>query len=91
MIDHTAVIADDAVLGEGVRIGAFVVIACAGTLHATGRPIDDARDAAVALEPLAGNLASTLFGAGLLGAALLAAAVLPLSTAYSVSEAFGQE
>jgi Mn2+/Fe2+ NRAMP family transporter len=72
-------------------IGAFVVIACAATLHTTGRPIEDARDAAVALEPLAGNLASTLFGAGLLGAALLAAAVLPLSTAYSVSEAFGQE
>ena len=71
-------------------IGAFVVIACAATLHATGRPIDDASDAAVALEPLAGNLASTLFGAGLLGAALLAAAVLPLSTAYSVSEAFGR-
>lgn len=72
-------------------IGAFVVIACAATLHAAGRPIDDAGDAAVALEPLAGNLASTLFGAGLLGAALLAAAVLPLSTAYSVSEAFGRE
>jgi len=72
-------------------IGVFVVIACAATLHATGRPIDDARDAAVGLEPLAGSLASTLFGAGLLGAALLAAAVLPLSTAYSVSEAFGRE
>ena len=72
-------------------IGAFVVIACAATLHAAGQPIDDAGDAAVALEPLAGNLASTLFGAGLLGAALLAAAVLPLSTAYSVSEAFGRK
>jgi NRAMP (natural resistance-associated macrophage protein)-like metal ion transporter len=73
-------------------IGVFVVIACAATLHASGRTdIDSARDAAVALEPLAGNLASTLFGAGLLGAALLAAAILPLSTAYSVSEATGHE
>jgi NRAMP (natural resistance-associated macrophage protein)-like metal ion transporter len=73
-------------------IGAFVVIACAATLHASGRTeIDTAREAAVALEPLAGNLASTLFGAGLLGAALLAAAILPLSTAYSVSEATGHE
>jgi Mn2+/Fe2+ NRAMP family transporter len=72
-------------------IGAFVVIACAATLHATGRTIEDARDAAVGLEPLAGGLASTLFAAGLLGAALLAAAVLPLSTAYSVSEALGHE
>lgn len=72
-------------------IGAFVVVACAATLHASGRSIDDARDAAAALEPLAGHLAGALFGAGLLGAALLAASVLPLSTAYSVSEALGRE
>jgi NRAMP (natural resistance-associated macrophage protein)-like metal ion transporter len=72
-------------------IGAFVVVACAATLHSQGRSINDAADAAVALEPLAGSLASTLFGAGLLGAALLAASILPLSTAYSVGEAFGYE
>jgi NRAMP (natural resistance-associated macrophage protein)-like metal ion transporter len=73
-------------------IGAFVVVACAATLHATGKgEIETARDAAVALEPLAGHLASTLFGVGLVGAALLAAAIVPLSTAYSVSEAFGRE
>jgi NRAMP (natural resistance-associated macrophage protein)-like metal ion transporter len=73
-------------------IGAFVLVACAATLHATGhRNIDDARDAALALKPLAGHLASTLFGAGLVGAALLAAAVVPLSTAYSVAEGFGRE
>jgi NRAMP (natural resistance-associated macrophage protein)-like metal ion transporter len=72
-------------------IGAFVVIACAATLHAAGQSVDDARDAAKGLEPLAGHLAALLFGAGLLGAALLAAAILPLSTAYSVSEATGHE
>lgn len=73
-------------------IGSFVVVACAATLHATGQTeINDARDAAVALEPLAGQFASALFGVGLLGAALLAAAVVPLSTAYSVSEALGRE
>lgn len=72
-------------------IGFFVVVASAATLHAEGRSIDDAADAAQALEPLAGDLASTLFGAGLLGAALLAASILPLSTAYSVSEALGRE
>jgi Mn2+/Fe2+ NRAMP family transporter len=72
-------------------IGAFVIIACAATLHASGRSINDAADAAVALEPFAGHLAATLFGAGLLGAALLAASILPLSTAYSVSEAVGSE
>jgi NRAMP (natural resistance-associated macrophage protein)-like metal ion transporter len=72
-------------------IGVFVVVACAATLHADGRSINDARDAAVALDPLAGSLAATLFGAGLLGASLLAASILPLSTAYSVSEAMGDE
>jgi len=83
----------DVVSGAGLTgiIGLFVVVACAATLHATGRPdIKDARDAAVALRPLAGHFASTLFGVGLLGAALLAAAVVPLSTAYSVSEAVGR-
>lgn len=72
-------------------IGFFVVIACAATLHATGRSIEDARDAAVALEPLAGAWSARLFGAGLLGAGLLAVAVVPLSTAYSVAETFGTE
>lgn len=72
-------------------IGAMVVIACAATLNAAGRSINDARDAAAALEPLAGGLASTLFGVGLVGAALLAASILPLSTAYSVCEAAGVE
>ena len=72
-------------------IGFFVVVACAATLHASGRSIEDAGDAADALSPLAGDLASLLFGAGLLGASLLAASILPLSTAYSVSEAMGDE
>ncbi|MEZ5101081.1 MAG: divalent metal cation transporter [Thermoleophilia bacterium] len=83
----------DVVVGAAMTgvIGAFVVVACAATLHAAGRGIDDARDAASALEPLAGGIASTLFGVGLLGAALLATAILPLSTAYSVCEALGAE
>ena len=72
-------------------IGLFVVVACAATLHPKGVEINDARDAAQALEPLAGATASTLFGLGFLGAALLAAAIVPLSTAYSVSEAFGRK
>lgn len=73
-------------------IGIFIVIACAATLHAADRQdINDAGEAAAALKPLAGHLASSLFGFGLLGSALLAAAVVPLSTAYSVSESFGRE
>ncbi len=71
-------------------IGLFVVVACAATLHAQGVEVNDAGDAARALEPLAGSAASTLFGLGFLGAALLAAAIVPLSTAYSISEALGR-
>jgi Mn2+/Fe2+ NRAMP family transporter len=69
-------------------IGLFIVVACAATLHVHGVTIRDAGDAAGALKPLAGNLAATLFGLGFLGAALLAACIVPLSTAYSVAEAF---
>ncbi|ORB28615.1 NRAMP family divalent metal transporter [Mycolicibacterium parafortuitum] len=72
-------------------IGFFVVVACAATLHRDGRSITDAADAALALQPLAGDLASSLFGIGLIGAAILAAAILPLSTAYSVCEYAGVE
>src|SRR6476646_2830996 len=71
-------------------IGFFVVIACAATLHAQGIDVDDASDAARALEPVAGSAAASLFGLGFLGAALLAAAIVPLSTAYSVSETLGR-
>ncbi len=83
----------DVVLGAVLTgvIGAFVVIACAATLNTTGVHIDDARDAAGALEPLAGSAAAALFGVGLLGSGLLAASVLPLSTAYSVTDAAGTE
>jgi len=71
-------------------IGFFVVIACAATLHVEGVEINDASDAARALEPFVGNAAATLFGLGFLGAALLAAAIVPLSTAYSFSETLGR-
>lgn len=72
-------------------IGLFVVIACAATIHVQGGTISTAGDAAKALEPLAGNLASKLFAVGFLGAALLAVAIVPLATAYSISEAAGQK
>ena len=68
----------------------FMIIATAATLHVTGKTdINTAADAAQALKPIAGQAAEALFAAGLLGASLLAAAVLPLATAYSVSEVFG--
>lgn len=69
----------------------FIVVSTAATLHKSGIQINTAADAARALRPLAGRYAESLFGVGLLGASMLAAGVLPLATAYSISEALGFE
>lgn len=71
-------------------ISFFIIVATAATLHQQGKTdINSAADAAQALQPIAGQFASILFGIGLLGASMLAAAVLPLATAYAISETFG--
>ncbi|HEX9068909.1 MAG TPA: Nramp family divalent metal transporter, partial [Ktedonobacterales bacterium] len=79
----------------GDLISAFIIIATGATVfvasHGVGVQITDAKQAALALEPFLGRYAVAIFAVGLLGASLLAAAVLPLSTAYSVSESFGFE
>jgi len=89
---HLGLLRIDVITGAVLTgvIGFFVVISCAATLHAQGISITDASDAAVALEPLAGRIATELFAFGLIGAALLAASILPLSTAYSVSDIAGR-
>lgn len=69
----------------------FIVVSTAATLHKHGLHIESAADAARALRPLAGVYAETLFAVGLFGASMLAAGVLPLATAYSISEALGFE
>jgi Mn2+/Fe2+ NRAMP family transporter len=83
----------DVVIGSlfAVFVAAFILIACAATLFKHGLVINAAEDAAVALGPLAGKYASVLFALGLLNASLFSAAILPLSTAYTVCEAFGWE
>jgi Mn2+/Fe2+ NRAMP family transporter len=74
----------------GNVISAFIIIATAATLHVAGvTDIQTAQDAAQALQPVAGDAAVRLFAIGLLGASLTAGGVLPLATAYSVSETFG--
>ena len=72
-------------------IALFIVVACATTIHTAGIRVESAQDAAVALAPLAGKWASTLFALGLLNASIFSAAILPLATAYSICEAFGFE
>ena len=69
----------------------FIVVSTGATLHKAGIHVDSAAEAASALRPLAGRYAESLFAIGLLGASMLAAGVLPLATAYSISEALGFE
>lgn len=73
-------------------ISAFIVICTAATLNANGIfEVETAAMAAESLVPIAGEYAKYLFAVGLLGAAMLAMGVLPLATAFSVSEALGFE
>ena len=83
----------DAVVGVFFAniIAAFIVIATAATLHAQGVKVESAADAARALVPVVGVYAKYLFAVGLFGASMLAMGVLPLATAYSLSESFGFE
>lgn len=69
----------------------FIIVSTAATLHRAGILVETAKDAALALRPLAGGYAAILFALGLLGASVLAASILPLSTAYAICEAFGWE
>jgi NRAMP (natural resistance-associated macrophage protein)-like metal ion transporter len=70
----------------------FIIVSCAATLYAHGyHNISDAKDAAEALHPLAGDYAYILFALGLFNASLFAASILPLSTAYTVCEGLGFE
>jgi Mn2+ and Fe2+ transporters of the NRAMP family len=90
--DYKFVIWDVVIGGVGtVVVAFFIIVACASTLHVNGITIEAAKDAALALKPLAGNLASTVFAFGLFIASIFSATILPLATAFYVCEAFGFE
>ena len=74
-----------------VVVAFFIMVACASTLHPNGIQINEAKDAALSLAPLAGNLASHVFAFGLFIASIFSATILPLATAFFVCEAFGFE
>jgi Mn2+/Fe2+ NRAMP family transporter len=71
-------------------ISMTIIIATGATIGGRG-PLNSAKEAAMALRPVAGSGAELLFGIGLLGASALAAAVVPLSSSYAISEAIGVE
>jgi len=74
-----------------VIVASFIMIACAATLYQNNIQVESAKDAALALRPLAGQYASLLFAFGLLNASVFSAAVLPLSTPTSCVKHFGWE
>ncbi len=69
----------------------FIIVACGATIFAHHLHIETAKDAALALRPLAGAYAAGLFAFGLINASLFSASVLPLATSYYVCEALGFE
>lgn len=74
-----------------IVVAFFMMVACASSIHLHGLKIETAADAALALKPLVGQHASTLFAFGLFNASLFAACILPLSTAYYICEGMGWE
>lgn len=77
-----------------IAAGAIVICCAAAFFNKPGvgaTHITSADQAARALAPVAGGYASYLFAFGLLFASIFAACILPLTTAYTVCEAFGWE
>jgi Mn2+/Fe2+ NRAMP family transporter len=83
----------DVIIGSvvAVIIAFFIILACATVLHPRGIVVHDAKEAALALRPLAGGYASFLFALGLFASSTLGASILPLSSSYAICEAFGWE
>jgi Mn2+/Fe2+ NRAMP family transporter len=67
----------------------FIILTTAMTLHRAGiTHIESSKDAALALRPLAGELASALYAIGILGVGFLAIPTLAGSAAYALAETF---
>jgi len=67
----------------------FMIVATAATLFVHNIPLVSGEQAAQAIRPFAGNLASQLFAIGILNAAFMGMNVVSLCTAYAFSEFFG--
>ncbi len=67
-----------------------IILATGATLHAGGHTdIDNAAQAATALQPLAGRAAALLFTAGVVGVGFLAVPVMTTGAAYDLVQAVG--
>jgi len=69
----------------------FMIVATAATLFVYKIPLTSGEQAAIAIEPFAGKLASILFGLGIMNAGFMGIVIVSLSTSYAFSEFFGYE
>jgi Mn2+/Fe2+ NRAMP family transporter len=67
----------------------FMIVATAATLFVHGIPLVSGEQAALAIKPFAGEMASTLFALGILNAGFMGLVIVSLSTAYAFAEFFG--
>ncbi|RLE41065.1 divalent metal cation transporter [Candidatus Woesearchaeota archaeon] len=70
-------------------IAGFIIIAAAATLFSSNTVVSTPAHAALALRPLAGELAYLLFSFGIIFSGFLALPVIAGSTAYAISGLFG--
>jgi Mn2+/Fe2+ NRAMP family transporter len=67
----------------------FMIVATAATLFIHNIPLQSGEQAALAIQPFAGNLAGILFAVGILNAGFMGVVIISLSTAYAFAEFFG--
>jgi Mn2+/Fe2+ NRAMP family transporter len=67
----------------------FMIVATASTLFVHNIPLVSGEQAALAIQPFAGELAGILFALGILNAGFMGLVIVSLSTAYAFSEFFG--
>ncbi len=67
----------------------FMIVATAATLFVHGIPLISGEEAALAIQPFAGELAGLLFAVGILNAGIMGLVIVSLSTAYAFAEFFG--
>lgn len=67
----------------------FMIVATASTLFVNRIILVDGNQAAMAIEPFAGKLASTLYALGIMNAGFMGIVIVSLCTTYAFSEFFG--
>ncbi|MDP9018950.1 MAG: Nramp family divalent metal transporter [Candidatus Eremiobacteraeota bacterium] len=80
-----------------IALAGFMIVASGASIFVAEQhgakfgSFSEAADFAIALKPLAGPFAATIFALGILNAGLFTATILPLSTSYVICEALGFE